>query len=128
MWPADRHVNHLLGSTAAPAPLAPPAPRTPPYDGPGPPPLPGVAEERVVAVLRATLATGAEDVAPVREALRAYVLSLRARGNPPERAVIAVKERVFEAIRRRPGTPPADASALLRRVVHWAIESYYRAD
>jgi hypothetical protein len=87
-----------------------------------------VAADAFSATLRATVATGATDARPLRDALRTFVAALRARGEPPERALIAVKDRVFEAVRRRQATPGADTGALVRRIVHWAIEAYYRAD
>jgi hypothetical protein len=86
------------------------------------------AAERFAAALRAAAATGATSAGALREAVRVYVETRRDAGDPPERALIAVKERVGDALRRRPATPRGDASALLRRVVHWAIEAYYRAD
>ncbi len=86
------------------------------------------AAERFAAALRAAAATGATDAGSLREAVRAFAQSRRDAGDAPERALIAVKERVGDALRRRPNTPKSDASALLRRVVHWAIEAYYRAD
>lgn len=86
------------------------------------------AADAFSTTLRATVATGATDARALRDALRAFVVALRAQGDPPERALIAVKNRVFEAVRRRPATPGADTGALVRRIVHWAIEAYYRAD
>ena len=89
---------------------------------------PTQAAERFAAALRAAAATGATDAGSLREAVRAFAQSRRDAGDAPERALIAVKERVGDALRRRPATPKSDATALLRRVVHWAIEAYYRAD
>jgi len=119
MRPADAHADqnqppHVArGPTRAPAPL-----RVPPT----------LAAERFAAALRAAAATGATDATSLRDAVRAFAESRREAGDPPELALIAVKERVGDALRRRPGAPKGDASALLRRVVHWAIEAYYRAD
>jgi acetyl esterase/lipase len=87
-----------------------------------------VAAETFASALRAAIATGATDARTLRDAVRQYVIALRERGAPPERALIAVKEHVFDAVRRRAATPTTETSALLRRVVHWAIEAYYRAD
>ncbi len=126
MWSADRHAQARPGATTpAPVPSPPRGVRT---DRTEPAPLRGPADDRIVAVLRATLATGAAQASPLREALRVYVRYLRGRGDPPERVVIAIKERLFEATRHRPPLPPDDASAFQRHVVHWAIDAYYRAD
>lgn len=86
------------------------------------------AAETFASALRAAIATGATDARPLRDAVRQFVIGLRERGTPPERALIAVKELVFGAVRRRAATPSTETGALLRRVVHWAIEAYYRAD
>jgi hypothetical protein len=119
MRPADAHADQHHLPDAAPGPARSPAPVRPP---------PTLAAERLAAALRAAAATGATDAASLRDAVRAFAESRRHAGDPPERALIAVKERVGDALRRRPGAPKRDASALLRRVVHWAIEAYYRAD
>jgi hypothetical protein len=79
-------------------------------------------------VLRATVATGAIDAGVLRAALLTFVEELHARGEPPERTLIAVKERVLLALQRRRDVDRSDASALLRQIVHWTIEAYYRAD
>lgn len=120
MRPADRHADRAAKSTKQPAPDAAMPGSTPA--------LPGATEELLNAALRATVATGADDVPVLHDAVRAYVLALRTRGDPPERVLIAVKDRVYDSIRRRPATPRVDASALVSRIVHWAIEAYYRAD
>ncbi len=121
MRPADGHADQTEPQVpAGPARAAAPAAR--------PPVPPTQSAERFAAALRAAAATGATNVGALREAVRAYVETRREAGDPPERALIAVKERVGDALRRRPATPKSDASALLRRVVHWAIEAYYRAD
>jgi hypothetical protein len=116
---ADAHADQDQPLDAAAGPTRPPTPvRRPP---------PTLAAERFAAALRAAAATGATDAASLRDAVRAFAQSRRDAGDPPERALIAVKERVGDALRRRPATPKGDASTLLRRVVHWAIEAYYRA-
>jgi hypothetical protein len=121
MCPADAQADETEPHDPAPGPRrAAAAPLRPPV-----PPVQAV--ERFAAALRAAAATGATSGGPLREAVRAYVETRRDAGDPPERALIAVKERVGDALRRRPATPKGDASALLRRVVHWAIEAYYRA-
>jgi hypothetical protein len=117
MRPADAHADQNQPPDAAP--VRTPAPVR------HPPTLPA---ERFAAALRAAAATGATDAASLRDAVRAFAESRRDAGDPPERALIAVKERVNDALRRRPGAPKGDARTLLRRVVHWAIEAYYRAD
>jgi len=116
MRPADPHADYTGPANPAPASLA---------RSPAPPTL---ATEHFAAALRAAVATGATDALSLRDAVRVFVEVCRGTGDPPERALIAVKERVLDALRRRPNTPKADAGALLRRVVHWAIEAYYRAD
>jgi hypothetical protein len=88
---------------------------------------PASAEAFAVA-LRAAIATGATEADLLRAALLTFVTDLRVRGEPPERALIAVKERVLIAMQRRSDLSRADAGALLRRIVHWTIEAYYRAD
>jgi hypothetical protein len=123
MRPADAHADHT--EPQDPAPGAGRAAGEPPARPSVPPTQ---AAERFAAALRAAAATGATNVAALREAVRAYVETRRDAGDPPERALIAVKERVGDALRRRPATPKHDASTLVRRVVHWAIEAYYRAD
>jgi hypothetical protein len=119
MRQADAHADQDHPPHATPGPTRSPAPVRA---------HPTLAAERFAAALRAAAATGATDAASLREAVRAFAESRRDAGDPPERALIAVKERVGDALRRRPGAPKGDASALLRRVVHWAIEAYYRAD
>jgi hypothetical protein len=106
--------SHLTRPRARPPAASPAAPPT----------LPA---ERFAAALRAAAATGATDAASLRDAVPAFAQSRRDAGDPPERTLIAVKDRVGDALRRRPATPKGDASTLLRRVVHWAIEAYYRA-
>jgi hypothetical protein len=64
----------------------------------------------------------------LRIALRAFVDDLREHAEPPERALVAVKERVLTAVQRRADISRAEASAVLRQIVHWTIEAYYRAD
>ncbi len=121
MRPADGHADQTEPHIpAGPVRAAAPAAR--------PPVPPTQASERFAAALRAAAATGATNAGALREAVRAYVATRRDAGDPPERALIAVKERVGDALRRRLATPKGNASALLRRVVHWAIEAYYRAD
>jgi len=83
--------------------------------------------ERFSNALRAAITTGAIDTDALRSALRAYVEDMRA-NDPPERALIAVKERVLLALQRRPDVDRAEAGALLRQIVHWTIEAYFRAD
>jgi hypothetical protein len=123
MCPADAHTDETE------LPQADPAAARLPVLGPVRISMPPTqAAERFAAGLRAAVATGATDAGSLREAVRAFARSRRDAGDAPERALIAVKERVGDALRRRPGTPKSDASALLRRVVHWAIEAYYRAD
>lgn len=127
MRPADGHADHTEPQN--PAPSAGRVAGQPPGRPPIRPSVPPTqAAERFAAALRAAAATGATNAGPLREAVRAYVETRRDAGDPPERALIAVKERVGDALRRRPSTPKRDASTLLRRVVHWAIEAYYRAD
>ena len=66
----------------------------------------------------------------LRGAVERYVRELRARGEPPERVIVAVKERV----RRGTGCsengwtlpPEHGPAAVLDQVVRWAIELYYR--
>jgi hypothetical protein len=78
--------------------------------------------------LRAAVATGALDTSALRAALRAFVDDMREHAEPPERALVAVKERVLTAVQRRADISRAEASAVLRQIVHWTIEAYYRAD
>ena len=127
MRPADGHADHSEPhDPGTDAGRADGSRATGPSAGASVPPT--QASERFAAALRAAAATGATNAGPLREAVRAYVETRRDSGDPPERALIAVKERVGDALRRRPSTPKGAASALLRRVVHWAIEAYYRAD
>ena len=93
--------------------------------GDTPPPLSAEAFSRA---LRAAIATGAIEAAALRLSLRSFVDDLRGRGEPPERALIAVKERVLLAAQRRPDIDRSEAGVLLRQIVHWTIEAYFRAD
>ncbi len=83
--------------------------------------------ERFSKALRAAIATGAIDTDALRSALRAYVEDMRP-NDPPERALIAVKERVLVALQRRANVDRGEAGVLLRQIVHWTIEAYFRAD
>lgn len=85
------------------------------------------SSDRFSNALRAAVATGAIDTDALRSALRAYVEDLRVT-EPPERALVAVKERVLLALQRRSDVDRAEASALLSQIVHWTIEAYFRAD
>ena len=123
MCPADAHADETEPPRGGPAAVRVPVRLPVRVSVP-----PAQAAERFAAALRAAAATGAPDARSLREAVRAFAQSRRDAGDAPEGALIAVKERVVDAVRRRPGTPKSDASALLRRVVHWAIEAYYRAD
>jgi hypothetical protein len=78
--------------------------------------------------LRAAVVTGAFDTSALHAALRAFVDDMRDHAEPPERALIAVKECVLIAVQRREDISRAEASAVLRQIVHWTIEAYYRAD
>jgi hypothetical protein len=78
--------------------------------------------------LRAAIATGLTDSDVLRSTLRAFVDDMRQHHEPPERTLIAVKERVAIAIQRRSDIERGQATTLLRQMVHWTIESYYRAD
>ena len=83
--------------------------------------------ERFSNALRAAIATGAVETDALRSSLRTYVEDLRA-NHPPERALVAVKERVLLALQRRADIDRAEAGVLLRQIVHWTIEAYFRAD
>jgi hypothetical protein len=78
--------------------------------------------------LRAAIVTGVVEGRPLREAAAAFAVALRHGGARPEQAVIAVKSLVQETINRRTNIDRTTAGDLLRRVVLWAIEAYYRAD
>ena len=62
----------------------------------------------------------------VRLRVRAYAEHARARGEPVERVIIALKELVARVV------PPRDRTsgqrALADRVVSWCIRGYYRAE
>ena len=62
----------------------------------------------------------------IRLRVRAYAEHARARGEPVERVIIALKEIVSRVV------PPRDRTsaqrALAERVVSWCIRGYYRAD
>jgi hypothetical protein len=88
---------------------------------------PASADAFAVA-LRTAIATGATDTEPLRLALLTFVTDMRLRAEAPERTLIAVKERVLLATQRRPDLTRTEAGALLRQIVHWTIEAYYRAD
>jgi hypothetical protein len=119
MRPAD--------SLADPSGRKPDNSGTPPH-GAGDQAPSSVLAEAFARALRAAVATGAVDAGGLQATLRAFVAEMRARGEPPERALIAVKERVLVAVHRRGDVDRTDASALLRQIVHWTIEAYYRAD
>jgi hypothetical protein len=80
------------------------------------------------AALRAAIATGATDAETLRLALLTFVTDMRLHAEAPERTLIAVKERVLLATLRRPDLTRAETDALLRQIVNWTIEAYYRAD
>jgi hypothetical protein len=88
---------------------------------------PASAEAFAVA-LRAAIATGATDAETLRLALLTFVSDMRLRAEAPERTLIAVKERVLLAAQQRTDLTRAETSALLRQIVHWTIQAYYRAD
>ena len=96
MRPADGHADQ----TEPHVPAGPARAAAPPARPPVPPTQ---ASERFAAALRAAAATGATNVGALREAVRAYVGTRRDAGDPPERALIAVKERVGDALRRAAG-------------------------
>lgn len=87
-----------------------------------------VSGEAFSRALRAAVATGAFDTSALRAALHTFVGDLREHAEPPERALVAVKQRVLMAVQRRADISKAEASAVLRQIVHWTIEAYYRAD
>lgn len=87
-----------------------------------------VSGEAFSLALRAAVATGAFDTSALRAALHTFVDDMREHAEPPERALVAVKERVLMAVQRRADISKAEASAVLRQIVHWTIEAYYRAD
>jgi len=62
----------------------------------------------------------------IRLRVRAYAEHARARGEPVERVIIALKEIVSRVV------PPRDRTsaqrALAERVVSWCIRGYYQAD
>lgn len=61
----------------------------------------------------------------VRDAVAAVAGFERARGGPPERMLIVLKELVFDAgVGRLEGCV---TQSLLDDVVHWGIEAYYAA-
>jgi len=116
MRPADS-----LGDPPGPTPGRPKR-RTPAAEVP-----PSGSSERFSHALRAAIATGAVETEVLRAALRLYVDDLRAT-EPPEKVLIAVKERVLIAVQRRSDVSRSEAGVLLNRIVHWTIEAYYRAD
>ncbi len=123
MRPADHHTD---GKPGVPRPSGPSGPTSgPEADAPNVPPA---AAEALLSALRAAVATGAIDAEPLRSAVRAFTDTLRAIGEPPERALIAVKHLVTDATHRRRDIDPAVSTALLRCVVQWAVQAYYRAD
>jgi hypothetical protein len=89
---------------------------------------PSISAEAFSRALRAAIATGAIEAAALRSSLHSFVDDLRGRGEPPERALIAVKERVLLAAQRRPDVDRSETGVLLRQIVHWTIEEYFRAD
>jgi hypothetical protein len=77
--------------------------------------------------LHAAVVARAIDAAALRSALRAYVDAMRS-SEPPERTLIAVKERVLQVVRRCSDVNGDEAGELLRQIVDWTIDAYYRAD
>lgn len=78
--------------------------------------------------LRAAILTGAVQTGPLHGALRAYVDEMREGGAPPERALVAIKERALIALGRRTDVDRSEASEFLDQIVHWTIQAYFRAD
>jgi hypothetical protein len=62
----------------------------------------------------------------IRLRVRAYAEHARARGEPVERVIIALKEMVSGIVPPRDRT--SEQRALAERVVSWCIRGYYRAD
>jgi hypothetical protein len=62
----------------------------------------------------------------IRLRVRAYAEHARARGEPVERVIIALKELVARVVPPRDRT--SEQRALAERVVSWCIRGYYRAD
>jgi len=84
--------------------------------------------EAFALALRAAIATGVTESESLRNALRTFVDEMRDHHEPPERALIAVKERVAIALHRRSDLEREQAASVLRQIVHWTIEAYFRAD
>ena len=84
--------------------------------------------ERLARALAAALADRSTPTVALYEAVCKYVTELRARGLPPERMLVLVKELMR-------GTAPDSVTSravhleadLLRLVVTWSIDAYYRA-
>jgi hypothetical protein len=64
-------------------------------------------------------------LAQLRAATTMQVCALRARGEPPERMLRAVKTMLCDALTLEGWMHPAAVEPLMRRVVRWSIEAYY---
>ena len=84
--------------------------------------------QRLARALAASLADRSTPSVALYEAVSKYVVELRAHGLPPERMLVVLKELVRgtapDSIASRAVHLDAD---LLRLVVTWSIDAYYRA-
>ena len=84
--------------------------------------------QRLARALAAALADRSVPTVALYEAVSRYVTELRARGLPPERMLVVVKELMRgaapDSVTSRAVHLDAD---LFRLVVTWSIDAYYRA-
>ena len=64
------------------------------------------------------------DAAALRVAVRRFVSDAKHHGTPPEGVLVALKERVRSS--RAWSLHQDERESLLRRLVNWAIDEYYR--
>ena len=96
------------------------------------PPPPDRMRDALATLLQSAANDDAIEESAVRGAVFAYVRQLRAAALPPERVLVTIK-----GVANRSGvpdsrhddlTPSTGRAGLMRKVVGWSIEAYYRVD
>lgn len=96
------------------------------------PPPPDRMRDTLATLLHSAANGDAIEESALRDAVLDYVRTLKAADLPPERVLVTIK-----GLANRCGIPdsrpdePTSAtgrSALMRKLVQWSIETYYRAD
>ena len=96
------------------------------------PPSPDSIRDTLAVLLSSAANDQAIEESALRDAVFAYVRRLREAALPPERVLVTIK-----GVANRSGVPdsrqddiaPSSVrSGLMRKVVQWSIEAYYRVD